>query len=85
MRSIEEILLAGSALLFLGVLASKASARLGVPALLLFLVLGMLAGSDGPGGIYFDDARRAQFIGVVSGVRTAQPVKGGACGRGPHI
>ena len=50
MRSIEEILLVGSALLFLGVLASKASARLGVPALLLFLVLGMLAGSDGPGG-----------------------------------
>ena len=44
--SIEEILLAGSALLFLSVLASKASARLGVPALLLFLGLGMLAGSD---------------------------------------
>ena len=58
--SIEEILLAGSALLFLSVLASKASARLGVPALLLFLGLGMLAGSDGPGGIYFDDARLAQ-------------------------
>jgi cell volume regulation protein A len=64
--SIEEILLAASALLFLSVLASKASARLGVPALLLFLGLGMLAGSDGPGGIYFDDARLAQSIGVVA-------------------
>jgi cell volume regulation protein A len=64
--SLEEILLAASALLFLSVLASKASARLGVPALLLFLGLGMLAGSDGPGGIYFDDARLAQSIGVVA-------------------
>ena len=54
--SIEEILLAASPLLFLSVLASKGSARLGVPAVLLFLGLGMLAGSDGPGGIYFDDA-----------------------------
>jgi len=66
MASIDHILVAASVLLLLSVLASKASAKLGVPALLLFLVLGMLAGSDGPGGIYFDDAHLAQSLGVVA-------------------
>lgn len=66
MTSIEHIIVAASTLLLLSVLASKASAKLGVPSLLLFLVLGMLAGSDGPGGIYFDDARLAQSLGVVA-------------------
>jgi cell volume regulation protein A len=66
MVSINEILLVAGILLLLSILASKASDRLGVPALLLFLVLGMLAGSDGPGGIYFDDARIAQSLGVVA-------------------
>lgn len=53
-------------LLLAAVLASKLSARLGIPALLLFLVVGMLAGSDGPGGIYFDNAELAQGIGTVA-------------------
>ncbi|RPI48929.1 MAG: potassium/proton antiporter, partial [Chloroflexi bacterium] len=53
-------------LLLLSVLVSKISDRFGVPTLLLFLVLGMLAGSDGPGGIHFDDPAQAQFIGVVA-------------------
>jgi cell volume regulation protein A len=66
MTSIDHILVAASVLLSLSVLASKASAKLGIPALLLFLVLGMLAGSDGPGGIYFDDAHLAQSLGVVA-------------------
>jgi cell volume regulation protein A len=66
MVTISQILLVGGILLLLSILASKASNRLGIPALLLFLVLGMLAGSDGPGGIYFDDARTAQSLGVVA-------------------
>ena len=66
MTSIDHILVAASILLLLSVLASKASAKLGIPALLLFIVIGMLAGSDGPGGIYFDDARLAQSLGVVA-------------------
>lgn len=66
MTSIDHILVAASILLLLSVLASKASAKLGIPALLLFLVIGMLAGSDGPGGIYFDDAHLAQSLGVVA-------------------
>ncbi|GKS60189.1 K+/H+ antiporter [Nitrospira sp.] len=64
--TIEYFLLAGSCLLLLSVIASRASGRLGIPVLLLFLVIGMLAGSDGPGGIHFDDPWFAQSIGVVA-------------------
>lgn len=63
----NDYVLIGAALLLLSsVLASKISDRFGIPALLLFLTLGMLAGSDGPGGIYFDDAGLAQFIGTIA-------------------
>jgi cell volume regulation protein A len=48
------------------VLGSKATGRVGMPALLLFLALGMLAGSDGPEGIAFDDPRLAQSLGVMA-------------------
>ncbi|OQC21232.1 MAG: K(+)/H(+) antiporter NhaP [Deltaproteobacteria bacterium ADurb.Bin072] len=47
-------------------MASKVSDRFGIPALLVFLALGMLAGSEGLGGIYFDDPSLAQAIGVVA-------------------
>lgn len=60
------ILIGAAVLLLVSVLASKISDRFGVPALLLFLILGMLAGSDGPGGIYFDDPAIAQSIGIVA-------------------
>ena len=63
---IEEILLISSLLLFAGILASKASTRFGIPALLLFLVVGMIAGSEGAGGIPYDDPVSAQFVGVVA-------------------
>ena len=66
MLSIELILVALSGVFILGVLASKASVRLGVPALLVFLVIGMLGGSEGPGGIAFDDPWLAQALGVVA-------------------
>jgi cell volume regulation protein A len=62
----ETLLISASLLLLICVLASKVSDRFGIPALLLFLALGMLAGSDGIGGIYFDDPALAQFIGVVA-------------------
>jgi cell volume regulation protein A len=66
MPPIEFVLLIASALALVSILASKASRLLGVPALLLFIAIGMLAGSDGPGGIYFDDARLAQALGVTA-------------------
>jgi cell volume regulation protein A len=64
--TIENILLVGSILLFISIVVGKTSYRFGVPTLLLFLVIGMLAGSDGIGGIHFDDPKIAQFIGIVS-------------------
>jgi potassium/hydrogen antiporter len=64
--STELILAIVASLLLLSVFASKISDRFGIPGLLLFLAVGMLAGSDGPGGIYFDDATLSQFIGIVA-------------------
>ena len=61
----ENILLIGSILLFVSILVSKTGYRFGVPALLLFLVVGMLFGSDGL-GLQFHDVREAQFIGMVA-------------------
>lgn len=57
---------AAAALVLVGVLASKLSARSGIPALLLFLAVGMLAGSDGPGGIAFDNFEVARSVGIVA-------------------
>lgn len=64
--TIENILLVGSILLFLSILAGKTSYRFGVPTLIFFLVVGMLAGSEGIGKINFDSPVTAQFIGVVA-------------------
>jgi potassium/hydrogen antiporter len=61
----EEILFGGSLLLFLSIVASKTTGKLGVPALVLFLVVGMFAGSDGL-GIRFDDYSLAKTIGTIS-------------------
>ena len=51
-------------LVFLSLFASKISERFGIPALLMFLAVGMLAGADGPGGIYFDNAEVANLVGT---------------------
>jgi cell volume regulation protein A len=64
--TIENILLIGSLLLFISIVVGKTSYKFGVPTLLLFLIIGMLAGSDGIGGIYFNNPKIAQFIGIVS-------------------
>jgi potassium/hydrogen antiporter len=64
--SIEQIFIAAGIVFLLSVFASKASEKYGIPALLLFLVLGMLAGSEGPGGVYFDNPSLAQALGVTA-------------------
>jgi potassium/hydrogen antiporter len=63
--NIENILLIGSFLLLISIIAGKTSYKFGVPTLIFFLAIGMIAGSDGL-GIYFDDPKIAQFIGIVS-------------------
>lgn len=64
--TIENILLIGSILLLISIIVGKTSYKFGVPTLLLFLGIGMLAGSDGIGGINFNNPKAAQFIGIVS-------------------
>lgn len=64
--AIEYLLLAGSVLILVSIAVARLSDNLGVPSLLLFLVIGMLAGSEGPGGIEFSDAGLAQSIGVIA-------------------
>ena len=61
----ENVLLVGSILLFLSVLAGKAGYKIGIPVLLLFLAVGMAVGSDGL-GINFQNPDMAQFIGVMA-------------------
>ena len=62
---IEFVLLILSILFFASILAGKAGSRFGVPALLLFLGVGMLFGSDGL-GIHFDNIKLAHMIGTVA-------------------
>ena len=66
MTTIEEIFVAAAGILILSIFASKASEKYGIPALLLFLFIGMLAGSEGPGGVHFDDPWIAQALGVTA-------------------
>ncbi|TCI24481.1 potassium/proton antiporter [Exiguobacterium sp. SH3S2] len=51
-------------LLVAGVLATRVSTRFGLPALLLFMGIGIIMGSDITGLIFFDDSNLAQMIGI---------------------
>ncbi len=64
--TVENIILIGSALLIVSILAKKLSRRISVPALIIFLVVGMLAGAEGILGIDFQNYELAQFIGVIA-------------------
>jgi cell volume regulation protein A len=66
MNNINTILLSISLLMVLSILIAKLTKNIGVPVLLLFIGIGMFAGSEGFGGIYFDNARTAQNIGIIS-------------------
>ena len=63
---IDQIILLAAVLILLGIISSKLSARLGLPVLVLFLIVGMLAGEDGPGGIFFDNADAAHSLGTLA-------------------
>jgi potassium/hydrogen antiporter len=59
-------ILLGSLLVLAGILSSLVAMRFGAPLLLVFLVLGMLAGEAGPGGIRFDDVRSTYVVGSIA-------------------
>ncbi|MCX7061766.1 MAG: potassium/proton antiporter [Nevskia sp.] len=61
----HAILVAGT-LFLISILATAITPRLGVPLLLVFLIVGLLAGEDGPGGIHFTDYRTANVAGTAA-------------------
>src|SRR5262249_26508340 len=56
----------GALLVLAGILSSLVALRFGAPLLLVFLLVGMLAGESGPGGIAFDDVRTTYMVGSVA-------------------
>lgn len=66
MFSVDSLILVGTILLLFAVLARKIAARFGIPMLVVFVLLGMAAGSEGIGGIDFEDYALAHGIGTVA-------------------
>src|SRR5512140_3635352 len=69
MTSLDAVsiaILLGAVLVMAGILSSLIALRFGAPLLLVFLVVGMLAGEGGPGGIVFDDVRTAYTVGSIA-------------------
>lgn len=60
----STLVLSGLIILSIGLL--RISTKFGVPSLLLFLVIGMAAGSDGLGGIEFDNPVLAKQVGSIA-------------------
>src|SRR5918911_892613 len=58
-------LLVVGAVLAASIVVALGAARTGLPVLVAFLCLGMLLGSDGPGGIDFDDAELTRHVGTI--------------------
>jgi potassium/hydrogen antiporter len=62
----NTLILIGAALVAASVIVSAFASRFGTPLLLVFLMLGMLAGEDGPGGIPFHDVQLTYLIGSIA-------------------
>jgi cell volume regulation protein A len=63
---VDQLILLAGILLVIGIVSSKLSTRMGLPVLVLFLAIGMLAGEDGPGGIEFDNFVAAHAVGTLA-------------------
>jgi potassium/hydrogen antiporter len=63
---VDRLLLVGAVLVLIGIASSKFSTRIGLPVLVLFLGVGMLAGEEGLGGIAFDNYALAHGIGTIA-------------------
>lgn len=59
-------ILLGSLLVLAGILSSLIALRFGAPLLLVFLIVGMLAGEGGPGGLAFNDVGAAYMVGSIA-------------------
>ena len=69
MASLDAIsigILLGALLVLAGIMSSLVAMRFGAPLLLIFIVLGMLAGEAGPGGIEFSDVRTTYMVGSIA-------------------
>jgi len=64
--TVSIAILLGSVLVLAGILSSLIALRFGAPLLLLFLLVGILAGEGGPGGLKFDDVRTAYTVGSIA-------------------
>lgn len=63
---INIAILLGALLAMAGILSSLVALRFGAPLLLIFILVGMLAGESGPGGIHFEDVRLAFMVGSIA-------------------
>lgn len=66
MIPLESILAIVSVLIIVSIIIARFTDNIGVPSLLLFLGVGMLAGSDGPGNIFFENIELAQAVGILA-------------------
>jgi cell volume regulation protein A len=66
MDLLNQLMLFGGALFIISILASTLSPRMGMPLLLVFLIIGMLAGEDGFLGIHFQNVKAAYFMGTLA-------------------
>src|ERR1700748_654458 len=69
MASLDQVsiaILLGAALVMAGILSSLLALRFGAPLLLVFLVIGMLAGDSGPGQLQFNDVRSTYLVGSIA-------------------
>ncbi len=62
----NQIILIASLVLLASILASVVTNRVGVPLLLVFLLIGMMLGEQGPGGIHFNDVQMAHLFGSLA-------------------
>jgi cell volume regulation protein A len=69
MASLDAVsltILFGAVMVLIGIMSSLVALRFGAPLLLVFLIIGMLAGEAGPGGIKFDDLRSTYTVGSIA-------------------